>query len=1029
MANGERILKTVILAWLLIFERIFAAELIDQTAFLGECESDKNTVILLRFNEGNGGICRDESPNGKNGILKGVVTPAWVKTKYKTGLQFDGSSSYVEVPDAGVRDPLRLGGNMTIEAWVCPTGAGKGGTPAVISKFSGAGGFCVYTLNDRVTFQLRHNSETFKSIMADAPLATNAWCHIMAVLDDNEMKLFLNGVRQKQTAEWSETYSCPEPCLIGRMGDDCFQGIIDEVRISNMVRVESSGAASANAAKKDMEKEDWKALGLTDITRANPRLTSAQARSFLSFEYQAKNILDKNLNTHWVSSLVGGEELLIVLGTPTGMPHLISGMQWLGNNLSGVYAIKISADGLDWKTVAERINIKPSFKRTDFFKPTLGSFVKIEFKESGRFFLSLAEVRILSGYHNKAEYRIEEKPAINDENKMVCHFQAQKILYRPGEKVSVKAAFNFPDKNGKYHVKLFEQCGIRNKREVAGVVLPGNAENYQFSLDPGGIEYAHFLRLLVYQDNQEIARGETLFEVCENWLKVIRICNTPGYILFNEKYPDDARNWIIAKMREYNYNCFEPAHGTPAYGNFCPENEVWSDPPVYFTHNTLGGYAKWRHALRQNGIKIMNYIETTCTQEKLLKKEWKIYPPLRLTDEEIDHLYGGDPGTARAQNKMPRGAPIGVYSGMLPDEGAMTNPDFMRQYAGQFARAVKLFDNDAVFFDDFTRHAAYSARGSDGEGNPLTSKTPDQVGAAFLLGLQGDLAKENKKIVYVCNNLALGMAPGFRGKDFRRQVIAEKLKISHPLTAQIKDIVWVHEGADWFHKKEDTRYPHTYQELSRMLQGIKQLGRVRPLGWWFPPGGETLYPLPNFNIMRAVVLANGCGYSSYLDNKDPNDCEISRSAKKYIAFAVRYEEYLNDMDIHWLPDGEFMCQAPDAVYWRDLCFERKISEDRIERYLHLINLPGEDVSVKYDRAAKEVRNVAFEAVIPSGYTVKTLAWMSPDGQEDPVDLPCERRSETAISASIPFVKYWSMVALRMEKTEINWKGKKESDEK
>src|SRR6185503_18047140 len=84
-------------------------------------------VAAYGFEEGGGATTADSSGNNLAGSLAGT---AWVTTgKFGKALSFNGSSSIVSIPDAGVLD---LTTGMTLSAWIKPTTLR--GWPCVIMK-------------------------------------------------------------------------------------------------------------------------------------------------------------------------------------------------------------------------------------------------------------------------------------------------------------------------------------------------------------------------------------------------------------------------------------------------------------------------------------------------------------------------------------------------------------------------------------------------------------------------------------------------------------------------------------------------------------------------------------------------------------------------------------------------------------------------------------------------------------------------------------------------------------------------------
>ena len=69
-------------------------------------------VAYFQFEEGNGDELDDSSGLGNNATISGDVE--WVEGKYDKGMQFDGESSYVDIPP-GTVGPFEA---VTITAWV-----------------------------------------------------------------------------------------------------------------------------------------------------------------------------------------------------------------------------------------------------------------------------------------------------------------------------------------------------------------------------------------------------------------------------------------------------------------------------------------------------------------------------------------------------------------------------------------------------------------------------------------------------------------------------------------------------------------------------------------------------------------------------------------------------------------------------------------------------------------------------------------------------------------------------------------------
>ena len=78
--------------------------------------AEKDLVGLWAFDEGTGNKVKDLSGNGNDGTISGAK---WVDGKFAKALEFNGDGDQVLVPHA---DVLNIKGELTIEAWIFPTG-------------------------------------------------------------------------------------------------------------------------------------------------------------------------------------------------------------------------------------------------------------------------------------------------------------------------------------------------------------------------------------------------------------------------------------------------------------------------------------------------------------------------------------------------------------------------------------------------------------------------------------------------------------------------------------------------------------------------------------------------------------------------------------------------------------------------------------------------------------------------------------------------------------------------------------------
>lgn len=169
----------------------------------------------------------------------------------ESALSFDGEESMVTVPASPT---LNLTDRFTMEAWINPSGWGENpGTgfgrimdKDVIRFFTlrsnpvlGDNTICIWLFT-------QSGGNSFSAI-PESSIVLDTWQHIAASYDGNagELKMYLNGVEQTLTQTVPPSGMLNDnleiDLTVGNSSslDDTFDGIIDEVRVWNIIRTES----------------------------------------------------------------------------------------------------------------------------------------------------------------------------------------------------------------------------------------------------------------------------------------------------------------------------------------------------------------------------------------------------------------------------------------------------------------------------------------------------------------------------------------------------------------------------------------------------------------------------------------------------------------------------------------------------------------------------------------------------------------------------------------------------------------------
>ncbi|HEY3319276.1 MAG TPA: LamG-like jellyroll fold domain-containing protein [Planctomycetota bacterium] len=193
-------------------------------------------VAHWTFDEGSGTTAADSSGNGYDGTL--VNGPIWTTGLMgPSDLQFDGVSSYVNVPNA----PDLGGGSFTVAAWIYPD---SDNAITFVSKWDGPMDRRQFdfniTSNRVVGFQVMQSNQATPYAVGIQRILPGRWYFVTAVADTaaSQLRIYVNGQPEPlgNTPGWNGTLiNCSTGLNLGRKldGNLPWQGKIDDVRIYN----------------------------------------------------------------------------------------------------------------------------------------------------------------------------------------------------------------------------------------------------------------------------------------------------------------------------------------------------------------------------------------------------------------------------------------------------------------------------------------------------------------------------------------------------------------------------------------------------------------------------------------------------------------------------------------------------------------------------------------------------------------------------------------------------------------------------
>lgn len=227
-------MKTAKARLILVCISIFAISLVFTS--LSYARIDPESIVgLWLFDEGKGDTVKDSSGKENDGTL--MNTPAWVKGKFGTALDFDGKDDSISIADT---DELSggVGKKLTVVAWFNPSDV-AGTYKGIVSKYRDASekDWGLLVNGGRLEFGYETGANDWESStpLRGGTLSAGTWYHGAFVLDGKNVKLYLDGNELGAAELPSDTPNTIANAEIGAVSYKPFyyKGIIDEVAIFN----------------------------------------------------------------------------------------------------------------------------------------------------------------------------------------------------------------------------------------------------------------------------------------------------------------------------------------------------------------------------------------------------------------------------------------------------------------------------------------------------------------------------------------------------------------------------------------------------------------------------------------------------------------------------------------------------------------------------------------------------------------------------------------------------------------------------
>jgi hypothetical protein len=188
-------------------------------------------VAAYAFDETTGSSAGDASGTGNLGTIANATRTT--AGKYGGALSFNGTNSWVTVPDA---NSLDLTNAMTLEAWVRPS-ALDGYRTALLKETTGNLVYGMYAASAFGGSSVMRPSAWINvtGLGPTVALPVNGWSHIATTYDRTTWRFYVNGTQVASKAMTTAIPVSAGPLRIGgnSIWSEWFAGLIDDVRVYN----------------------------------------------------------------------------------------------------------------------------------------------------------------------------------------------------------------------------------------------------------------------------------------------------------------------------------------------------------------------------------------------------------------------------------------------------------------------------------------------------------------------------------------------------------------------------------------------------------------------------------------------------------------------------------------------------------------------------------------------------------------------------------------------------------------------------
>ncbi len=203
-----------------------------ETAYSTGNANMSGNVLLMHMNEASGTIV-DSSGQGNSGTYNGALYSQ--SGKLGGAIGFDGN----DVISCGSGSSLQIGGDITVSSWVKLDSLGSyqgmyGGSNSTGNR---RGTTLGKWTDQRWTFFVGQNNPSYWTVFSNDPAVTGTWYHVVGVVDNGTMYIYVNGIQQTDTQTGMTLYPLEIDTVLGRwyanVASTTFYGTLDEVAVWN----------------------------------------------------------------------------------------------------------------------------------------------------------------------------------------------------------------------------------------------------------------------------------------------------------------------------------------------------------------------------------------------------------------------------------------------------------------------------------------------------------------------------------------------------------------------------------------------------------------------------------------------------------------------------------------------------------------------------------------------------------------------------------------------------------------------------